>query len=221
MRGALNPKLSAFERHKLIIEAYQSQHSNEQGGTAAERELLVAHHKFVREGEEDLGGETWQERMAIKYFNRLHKEYALADLSHYREGRVGLRWRTEPEVLAGKGQYICGNKTCKETTELSSYELNFKYIESGEAKNELVKVRACPQCARKLHYKKGQKEESIGAHDEKAPNIAGATQTESRRHQRGKNGEDGEGKHNDERELSVQKQGHNRQVTQASTDGDN
>ncbi|CAM9306421.1 unnamed protein product, partial [Phaeothamnion confervicola] len=40
--------------------------------------------------------------MALKYYRRLYKEYALADLSRYTEGKVGLRWRTESEVIAGK-----------------------------------------------------------------------------------------------------------------------
>ena len=40
-----------------------------------------------------------QVRMALKYYQRLCKEYAICDLSRYREGAVGLRWRTEREVL--------------------------------------------------------------------------------------------------------------------------
>lgn len=33
---------------------------------------------------------------------QLFKEYALADMSRYKEGKIGLRWRTEREVIAGK-----------------------------------------------------------------------------------------------------------------------
>ena len=33
--------------------------------------------------------------MAIKYYNKLYREYALADMSRHREGKIGLRWRTE------------------------------------------------------------------------------------------------------------------------------
>jgi protein FRA10AC1 len=32
----------------------------------------------------------------------LFKEYVLADMSRYEEGKVGLRWRTEKEVIEGK-----------------------------------------------------------------------------------------------------------------------
>ncbi|CAM9882498.1 unnamed protein product, partial [Scytosiphon promiscuus] len=52
------------------------------------------------------------------------------------------------------GQFECGALRCQERRDLHSYELNFKYKEAGEIKNELVKVRVCPQCARKLFRKK-------------------------------------------------------------------
>ena len=88
------------------------------------------------------------------------QEYALADLSFYKEGRIGLRWRTEAEVVEGKGQFMCGNitkrrdkKGCSEREpHLHSYELNFAYLEHGQKKNELVKVRVCRRCAEKLNY---------------------------------------------------------------------
>jgi Folate-sensitive fragile site protein Fra10Ac1 len=40
--------------------------------------------------------------MAAKYYEKLFKEYALADVSRYREGKIGMRWRTEAEVVAGR-----------------------------------------------------------------------------------------------------------------------
>lgn len=45
-----------------------------------------------------------------------------------------MRWRTKEEVLAGKGETICGNKTCSEYKNTSTYEVNFKYIEEDENK---------------------------------------------------------------------------------------
>ena len=80
-----------------------------------------------------------------------------------------MRWRTEAEVKIGKGklscdlacelsnflgQFICGGKGCEEKEGLNSYEVNFKYKEEGQVKNALVKLRVCPNCARKLNYKK-------------------------------------------------------------------
>lgn len=40
--------------------------------------------------------------MARRYFDKLHKEYALCDLSRHKKGQVGLRWRVEREVIEGK-----------------------------------------------------------------------------------------------------------------------
>lgn len=58
--------------------------------------------------------------MARKFYNKLFKEFALADLSKYREGKVGLRWRTEAEVEMGKGHLSCGGLHCTRPAETSS-----------------------------------------------------------------------------------------------------
>lgn len=39
------------------------------------------------------------------------------------------------------GQFICGNKKCAENEGLRSWEVNFAYMEHGEKKNALVKLR--------------------------------------------------------------------------------
>lgn len=36
-----------------------------------------------------------QAALSKRYYDRLYREYALADLSRYKLGQVGLRWRTE------------------------------------------------------------------------------------------------------------------------------
>ena len=36
-----------------------------------------------------------QVRMAVKYYNKLFKEYCIADMSRYKTGQIGLRWRTQ------------------------------------------------------------------------------------------------------------------------------
>jgi len=88
--------------------------------------------------------------MVARYDARLHKEYAICDLSRHREGRVGLRWRTEAEVVRGKGETSCAARGCDATDGLRSFELPFDYVERGEPKRELVKARLCRACARKL-----------------------------------------------------------------------
>lgn len=96
---------------------------------------------------------TWEQRVAKKYYDQLFKEYALCELKYYKEGRIALRWRTEKEVVVGKGQFICASTRCDETKKLQSWEVNFGYVEDGEKKNELVKVRLCPECSDKLNFK--------------------------------------------------------------------
>lgn len=65
-----------------------------------------------------------------------------------------MRWRTEKEVISGKGQFECGNKKCTAREGLRSYEVNFAYSEAGESKQALVKLRVCPKCSYKLNYRK-------------------------------------------------------------------
>ncbi|XP_027192881.1 uncharacterized protein [Cicer arietinum] len=75
--------------------------------------------------------------------------------------REGYRWRTEKEVMSGKGQFICGNKHCNEKDGLASYEVNFCYFEAGENKQALVKLVACERCAGKLNYKRQKEKEQL------------------------------------------------------------
>ncbi|MFW8505969.1 FRA10AC1 family protein, partial [Klebsiella pneumoniae] len=74
---------------------------------------------------------TWGKRLVKRYYDKLFKEYCIADMSHYKKGKIGLRWRTEKEVISGKGQFICGNRKCDENNGLGSYEVNFSYVEAG------------------------------------------------------------------------------------------
>jgi protein FRA10AC1 len=55
-------------------------------------------------------------RLAKKYYDKLFKEYCIADLSRYKENRVAMRWRIEKEVQTGKGcfeyYYLMKNNCC-------------------------------------------------------------------------------------------------------------
>lgn len=91
---------------------------------AAECAELARHYQFVPAAPPPPGGDgratttttTWQERMVRHYHQHLYKEYVLADLRCASEGRLGLRWRTAPEVAQGKGSRTCGNKHCPSHT---------------------------------------------------------------------------------------------------------
>jgi len=110
---------------------------------------------------------TWERRLAKKYYDKLFKEYAIADLSRYKEGAVGLRWRTEREVVSGKGQFSCGAKRCEQYNDLESYEVDFNYREAGEKKQALVKLRVCPDCGRRLNFRHARKKAKRQAKEER------------------------------------------------------
>lgn len=93
---------------------------------------------------------SWEQRLAIRYYNRLFKEYALVDLTYYKINKIGMRWRTEKEVIEGKGQFSCGNVHCDVANnhELCSFEVPFRYTNrEGKPVSTLVKVRLCSACA--------------------------------------------------------------------------
>ena len=69
-----------------------------------------------------------------------------------------MRWRTEKEVVTGRGQFACANKKCEERKKLRTWEVNFGYVENNEKKNALVKCRLCFECSYKLNYHHKKKE---------------------------------------------------------------
>lgn len=107
----------------------------------ADRKALEEGYTFVPSEKKPT---SWQERMILRYHDGLYKEYALADLS--RAPLLGLRWRTRQEVVDGRGERSCGNKRCHNTSNLSTLEVPFKYVEGKVTKKELVKLRLCPSC---------------------------------------------------------------------------
>ena len=60
---------------------------------------------------------------------------------------MGMRWRSEKEVIAGKGQFSCGARGCNESRGLATYEVPFGYEEAGQKKQALVKVGTVPPLA--------------------------------------------------------------------------
>ena len=60
-------------------------------------DVIYTNHKFLWD-EVDLSTLNWEERLAKKYWDKLYKEYAICDLSLFKENKIGFRWRTEKEV---------------------------------------------------------------------------------------------------------------------------
>lgn len=154
--------LNPFEMHKLIINDYVLKRpgdtklfERDKSKDRTDYHVIKDNHRFLWEDHEP---ETWEEQFAKKYYEKLFKEYCIADLSLYKENKLALRWRVEREVVTGKGQFICGNKHCNEKDELRSWEVNFAYQEQGQKKNALVKIRLCPKCSKKLNYHSKKRE---------------------------------------------------------------
>ncbi|KXZ54811.1 hypothetical protein GPECTOR_4g882 [Gonium pectorale] len=154
--------LNAAERHKKLVNDYLTYYARggdarDAAGSSApvrtDADALVEHHRFIRDDNDDSNA-SWEVRLAKRYYDRLFKEYAIVDLTQYKQSKLGMRWRTAKEVMAGKGQFVCGAKGCDASDGLCSYEINFAYQEAGERKQALVKLRVCPACAFKLNYRK-------------------------------------------------------------------
>ncbi|KAJ4711622.1 protein FRA10AC1 [Melia azedarach] len=157
--------LNAYDRHKKFINDYVSFYGKEKSTNLklpvkTDQDTLREGYRFIR-SEEDDKDSSWEQRLVKRYYDKLFKEYCIAEMSHYKSGKIGLRWRTEKEVVSGKGQFICGSKHCDEKDGLASYEVNFSYVEAGENKQALVKLVTCERCAEKLHYKRRKEREQL------------------------------------------------------------
>lgn len=162
--------LNAYDRHKKLVNDYllyypgSTARVNNRDSSRDKRDIDVIreNHRFLwnddYKTENDEGQLSWGQKLAKKYYEKLFKEYCICDLSRYKENKVAMRWRVEKEVVAGKGQFECGGKKCGEKETLRTWEVNFAYVESGEKKNALVKVRLCPDCSYKLNYYHKKKE---------------------------------------------------------------
>jgi len=99
---------------------------------------------------------------------------------------IGLRWRIEREVLSGKGETTCAERSCPErTSRLETLELPFAYREAGEAKAALVKCRLCPEHARVARWaarKRGrEEEEEAGTGDSSSSESESSDEEEKKR----------------------------------------
>ncbi|CAE8663675.1 unnamed protein product [Polarella glacialis] len=141
---------TSFDRHVALLNLVKK--AQVPPTLKSDLDILRESHRFLREETDEDG--SWEAKLARRYYDRLFKEYVISDLSGYRKGNVGFRWRTEAEVIRGKGQFICGHRSCESKAALSSYEVDFKYVEASVNRRALVKVRLCEECAYKLHYRR-------------------------------------------------------------------
>ncbi|XP_038975577.1 protein FRA10AC1 homolog isoform X1 [Phoenix dactylifera] len=155
--------LNAYDRHKKFMNDYVQFYGNTKNvhndmPIKTDQDTIREGYRFIISEDDDMDS-TWEKRLVKRYYDKLFKEYCIADMSQYKMGKIGLRWRTEKEVISGKGQFICGNRACNEKESLGSYEVNFSYTEAGESKQALVKLVACKRCSEKLVYKRKKEKE--------------------------------------------------------------
>ncbi|GMT13997.1 hypothetical protein PFISCL1PPCAC_5294, partial [Pristionchus fissidentatus] len=165
--------LNAYQRHKEMINLYylcyegatEKYFKEDTSKYRTDYDVLKDNHRFLWDDESAATAEnSYETRLAKKYYDKLVKEYCICDLSRYKKNQVAMRWRTEAEVKTGKGQFSCGARKCDERERLTSWEVNFAYSEQGEKKNALVKVRLCETCSMMLNFgsekKRAQKKSS-------------------------------------------------------------
>lgn len=156
--------MDAYQRHAKFVNDYILYYGGKKEdfrrlgeNDKTDMDVIRENHRFLW-NEEDEVDMNWEKRLAKKYYDKLFKEYCIADLSRYKENKFGFRWRVEKEVISGKGQFFCGNKYCDKKDNLKSWEVNFGYVEHGEKRNALVKLRLCQECSFKLNFHHRRKE---------------------------------------------------------------
>ncbi|CAK9140383.1 unnamed protein product [Ilex paraguariensis] len=102
--------LNAYDRHKKFLDDYvdfygKERSTKEKLPVKTDQDTLREGYRFIRSEEDDMNL-SWEQRLVKRYYDKLFKEYCIADMSQYKSGRVGLRWRTEKEVIAGKVKRI-------------------------------------------------------------------------------------------------------------------
>ena len=151
--------LSSRERHSHLVSVYRryqaALHPPPLGPPSrpcplTDAELVLSSHSLLPPSTPS--SPTPTQRLALRYYAQLYKEYAIIDLSH--PSHPGLRWRTEAEVVEGRGQWTCGARGCRREEGLGTWRLDFGYREGETEKEVKVKVRLCEDCAVLLHRDK-------------------------------------------------------------------
>lgn len=123
---------------------------------------VLAHHRLLWDDSPPSADEGWEVREARAFADQLVKDVALCDLSQYRAGRLGVRWRTRDDVLAGKGVSVCGTLGCDETRGLHAFEVPFAYEEGGQGKMTLLTTRVCGTHGSQLSFTQLKREAEGG-----------------------------------------------------------
>ncbi|TIC56544.1 putative rsec15 [Wallemia mellicola] len=141
-----------YEQEKIYRRDFNLEAERDKGVT--EFDLIKQNHKFLKDedlydSDEEVKETTeevtdpYAQKLSDKYYDSLYKEFAIADLKHYKT-QISLRWRTKQEVVDGVGEKSCANIRCMtRESKLIPFELPFNYKENDIAKNAEVKVVLC------------------------------------------------------------------------------
>ncbi|KAM9617774.1 protein FRA10AC1 isoform 2-T4 [Trichechus inunguis] len=149
--------MDAYQRHKKLVNDYILYYGGKKEdfrrlgeNDKTDLDVIRENHRFLW-NEEDEMDMTWEKRLAKKYYDKLFKEYCIADLSKYKENKFGFRWRVEKEVISGKG--LCQECSCK---------LNFHHRKKEvKLKNRKDKTkRDCEESSHKKSRLSSEKETS-------------------------------------------------------------
>ncbi|CAI5977432.1 unnamed protein product, partial [Closterium sp. NIES-64] len=83
--------LNAFQRHQKFVHDYVHFYSRSASSSAAptfktDLDVLRESYRFIRSEADDAEG-TWEQRLAKRYYDKLFKEYCVADMSRYKENK--------------------------------------------------------------------------------------------------------------------------------------
>ncbi|XP_007639650.1 protein FRA10AC1 homolog isoform X3 [Cricetulus griseus] len=152
--------MDAYQRHTKFVNDYILYYGGKREdfrrlgeNDKTDLDVIRENHRFLW-NEEDEADMTWEKRLAKKYYDKLFKEYCIADLSRYKENKFGFRWRIEKEVISGKG-------LCQEC----SFKLNFHHRRK-EVKSKKRKAKTKIEYDDSPHKKSKSSSEAAKGKDE-------------------------------------------------------
>ncbi|XP_027145217.1 protein FRA10AC1 isoform X2 [Larimichthys crocea] len=151
--------MNAFERHKKFVGDYILYYGGQMADfkrTAdkdkTDADVLRENHRFLWRDEDE------EDMTCLDFVGGLRMKLSLAKITEGETDGTQIFWTHTVESIKFSGQFQCGNKRCEKDEGLKSWEVNFAYVELGEKRNALVKLRLCPECSFKLNYHHKRKE---------------------------------------------------------------
>lgn len=94
-------------------------------------------------------GGTQAQRRPSRRFNTIHNALQAITVLEARDKGIAVQWSSRRGCADVSSRPFVDCTIC-----FSALQVNFIYIEAGQRRQALVKLRVCPGCAHKLNYKK-------------------------------------------------------------------